>query len=34
MTKAVGLSFVAGLLIGLFLGMFLMSLLIAGKDEQ
>ena len=34
MIKAVGLAFVGGLLIGLFLGMMLMCLLIAGHEEE
>ena len=34
MVKAVGLAFVGGLLIGLFLGMALMSLLMGEKDDQ
>ena len=34
MVKAVGLAFIGGLLVGLFLGLFLMSCLIAGKDNQ
>jgi len=34
MIKVVGLAFVGGLLIGLFLGMMLMCLLIAGHEEE
>lgn len=34
MVKAVGLAFVGGLLIGLFLGMFLMACFMVGGDKE